>query len=274
VAHFLHQSLQLGIMDHEQLRKRLPRSGLGDPCYFFPTIGSTNDEAKAMAEQDLPHGTLILADEQTRGRGRLDRRWVSKKGAGLWMSLLLRPSNPLESLGAFSVMGALAVVEYLKAHAAQAWIKWPNDVIVDGGKVCGVLVEAGWRGNAIDYIVLGMGVNVHPESVPDADLDFPATCIDHVLGKRVDREEMALELIDNLGGSYAQIGSSTLLEAWESNLAYRGEQVILQAGDQQLTGRLDGIAADGRLKLSVDTGETLWLHAGDLRLRPIDMHLD
>jgi BirA family biotin operon repressor/biotin-[acetyl-CoA-carboxylase] ligase len=258
------------MMNHNQLRDQLPRSGLGKPFYYFPTIGSTNDEAKARAEEGAPHGTLIVADEQTRGRGRLERRWVSKKGAALSMSLILRPAEPSVSLGAFSVMGALAMTNYLRARDSEAWIKWPNDVIVEHGKVCGVLVEAGWSGNAIDYIVVGVGVNVHRDSVPDIDLDFPATCLDQVLGEHVEREALLLELIDNLGWCYEQLGSNTLVEAWESQLAYRGEQVILQTGDQQLSGRLDGIAADGRLKLSVATGETLWLNAGDLRLRPID----
>jgi BirA family biotin operon repressor/biotin-[acetyl-CoA-carboxylase] ligase len=148
------------MLNQRRLEAGLPIEGLGDPLYVFSTLGSTNDEAKSLANQGAPHGTLVLADEQTSGRGRQDRKWYTKAATGLALSLILRLESTPAAMSTLTVLGALAVTESLTQLGVKAWIKWPNDVIVEAGKLAGVLVEAVWLGDQIEYGIVGIGVNV------------------------------------------------------------------------------------------------------------------
>jgi BirA family biotin operon repressor/biotin-[acetyl-CoA-carboxylase] ligase len=177
-------------MDERTLRKTLSDILLGG-LRTFEQIGSTNDVALAWAADGAPDLALVCAEEQTSGRGRGDRRWFTSPGTALAFSLVLRPLTCEEqSVPLFSGLGAVAVCEALEMRGLHPEIKWPNDVLLNRRKVCGVLVEAVWMGDKVDCIVLGIGVNVKPEAIPPSDqLNFPATSIEAEMEKSVRSEE-------------------------------------------------------------------------------------
>ena len=261
-------------MDAKRLEARLPIEGLGKPLYVFSSIGSTNDEAKRLADQGSPHGTMVVADAQSSGRGRLKRSWSTPERSALAMTLIVRPSSMSSAMSTLTVLGALAVTESLIKRDVEAWIKWPNDVIVKTGKLAGVLVEASWMGSELEYVVLGIGVNVRPQSIPKSGLEYPASCVDHAVGKKVDRYELLFDIIHNLGNWYRAAGTTALLDTWEGYLAYRHNQVLLRSDETELTGKLEGLAQDGRLRLQLESGEIIFVGVGDLSLRPIDSNMD
>ena len=160
---------------------------------FFESIGSTNDEAMAWADAGAEDWSLVVADQQTQGRGRLGRHWVTNPGAALAFSLVLRPSREEMAFASlFSPLGGMGVASALEEIGLAALVKWPNDVLLNRRKVCGILGEAAWTGDRLNGMVLGIGVNVASESVPPAgELLFPATCVEAELGRPLDRQESA-----------------------------------------------------------------------------------
>ena len=242
---------------------------------YHPTVGSTNDLAAERLESGSPDLTLIVADEQTAGRGRMGRRWHTPPGAALAFSLVLRPA-PATPLWTHAPLGALAVHSALTGgYGLPAEIKWPNDVLVGGRKVCGILAEAHWQGDRLGGVVLGIGVNVVPEAVPPGDLTFPAGSVAGELGRAggaatgpaptVDRWALLAGILSALLDWRAKIGSPDFLQAWESRLAYRGREVVV--GEQR--GILAGLAPEGALRLQTEAGE-IAIPAGELSLRPVE----
>ena len=261
------------MLNAERLRASLPIYGLGEPLYFYPSIGSTNDHAADFARQGSPHGTLVVAEEQTSGRGRAGRDWFTPPDSALAFSLLLRPQGlTLETLGELTVLGALAVVEALENVGIEALIKWPNDVLIHGRKVAGVLTEASWLGDELEFAILGIGVNVRSKSVPpDEKVDVPATCVEVIVGERVDRHELLLNVIQGVGKWHLNLGSPQMLVAWDQRLAYRDRIVQVHHLEGEILGRVQGLTVGGRLKLQSDDGEMIEIAVGDVHLRPVDM---
>jgi BirA family biotin operon repressor/biotin-[acetyl-CoA-carboxylase] ligase len=260
------------MLTKENLQSALPVGEFGQVLHFHKRIGSTNDEAKRLANEGAPHGTLIIADEQTEGRGRAGRRWSTPTGSAVALSVVLRSAS-VESaqLGELTVLGALATVEALENLGLHAWIKWPNDVLITGGKAAGVLVESGWLDDRLIYSVMGIGINVHPDSLKHtAAFEFPAACIEDELGRRIDRKDVVVSVLEALAERYAELGSGSLITAWEANLAYKGQIVTVQGDQMNSTGKLVGITAQGQLRLQLFTGEVLKIGVGGQRLRPVD----
>src|SRR5512145_784707 len=174
-------------MNQSELKKALSKLPLGEVRYF-DSIGSTNNEALAWVTRGAKDLSLVIADEQTAGRGRLDRKWFTPRGTALAFSLILRPTEA-EKPHLTRVIGlaALAVTDALRTRGLVAQIKWPNDVLLNGRKVAGILVESVWSGEEVDYVVMGIGVNVLKGAIPSADLlSFPATSLEESLGPAVE----------------------------------------------------------------------------------------
>jgi BirA family biotin operon repressor/biotin-[acetyl-CoA-carboxylase] ligase len=260
------------MLNKKKLQAILPVNGFGQVLHFHKRIGSTNDEAKKQARKGAPHGTLIVAEEQVQGRGRAGRHWSTPSGSAIAMSLILRPQDisPAQ-IGELTVLGALATVEALDRVGANAWIKWPNDVLISGGKVAGVLVESGWMEDDLLYAVMGIGINVYKESLKHTEMfDFPAACIEDEIGRKIDRLELIEMVLEALSDCYAQLGTGALIAAWERNLAYKGRMVTVQGEQMNSTGKLLGITAQGQLRLQLFTGEVLKIGIGGQQLRPVD----
>jgi BirA family biotin operon repressor/biotin-[acetyl-CoA-carboxylase] ligase len=257
-------------MKQNELKKALAKLPLGDVRYF-DSIGSTNNEALAWAASGAKDMSLIIADEQTAGRGRLDRKWFTPKGTSLAFSLILRPTEAEKShLTRMVGLAALAITDALRARGLVAQVKWPNDVLLNGHKVAGILVESVWSGEEVDCLVIGIGVNVLKGAVPSAELlMFPATSLEHSLGPDVDRENILGDILAGIIALRPHLPSESFVSSWEKALAYRGEPVQVEEGTGAvLSGKLLGLETDGSLRLSQEDGKSVTVRFGDVRLRP------
>jgi BirA family biotin operon repressor/biotin-[acetyl-CoA-carboxylase] ligase len=262
----------LAMLDTVWLARALPVEGLGRPLHVYESLESTNATALELARAGAPHGTLVVADEQTAGRGRGGRRWLTPPGAALAFSLVLRPQGlSPQAVGGLNVLGALAVVEASARRELAAQIKWPNDVLVGGRKVAGILVEAAWQGEQLEHVVLGIGVNVLSASLPaGGEFDFPATSLESAARRPLLREPLLVDILGGIGRWYPAIGTEPLREMWQQHLAFLGEWVSLTDGSQEIRGRVCGVESDGRLLLEEETGRTFYAPPSGSHLRPVD----
>jgi len=238
---------------------------------FFESVGSTNDVVAAWAREGSSGLCLAAADEQTQGRGRSGRRWVTPRGRALAFSVLLETGLAFDAalLGRASGLGALAVCEALERLGLSPQIKWPNDVLTGGRKLCGVLPEAHWSGERLQALILGIGINVAAKALPSPDaLAFPATSIEEATGTQVAPEGLLRSVLERLLAWRPRMGTPDFLEAWESRLAYKGQRVQLEVGGRTLEAELIGLATDGGLKLLVNGTERAF-QAGEVQLRPL-----
>jgi BirA family biotin operon repressor/biotin-[acetyl-CoA-carboxylase] ligase len=237
---------------------------------YFDTIGSTNDEALAWAAQGAPNLSLVIADEQTAGRGRLDRKWFTPAHSAIACSVILHPSS--NALLSRTVgLAALSITDACSRLGLIPQIKWPNDILLNGKKTAGILIESAWTGDTITALVIGMGINVLKESVPPAgDLKFPATSIESEIGHAPDREEFLRTVLTSMVKRLPQMGTDDFLASWETQLAYKNQNVqISQAGDKIIQGKLLGLQPDGSLRLQGEHDSQLTVHFGDVSLRPL-----
>jgi BirA family biotin operon repressor/biotin-[acetyl-CoA-carboxylase] ligase len=268
-------------MEQSTFEKLLADLPLGTVRYF-DRIASTNDEAAVWAEAGAPDLSLVAADEQTAGRGRAGRQWFTPAGAALAFSLILRPDSALaESTQAtttiprLTALGTVAVCSALqRGYGLPAQIKWPNDVLLNGQKTCGVLVETSWRGTALTAAILGIGVNVTPAAVPQGiTLNFPATSIEAVLMRPVDRWSLLHAILKEIIDWRRQLNTAAFLSFWQSHLAFRGDWVFIRRGeDEWLEGRIptqNSLRADGALRIERRDGEILEIEMGEVHLRPL-----
>ncbi len=257
-------------MNQNELKKLLSKLPLGDVRYF-DSIGSTNNEALAWATSGAKDLSLVIADEQTAGRGRLDRKWFTPGGTALAFSLILRPTaEEKPQLTRIVGLAALAVADSLRTRGLIAQIKWPNDVLLNGRKVAGILVESVWAGDEVDYVVIGIGVNVLKGAVPSAELlQFPATSLEEALGAVVERARLLHDILAGIIALRPHLGTDSFIKSWEKALAFRGEQVQVEEGSgSPVIGKLLGLESDGSLRLSNVDGKSLTVRFGDVRLRP------
>ena len=252
----------------EELRAWIAVGAFGRELYFYPSIDSTNTRAAELAAAGAPEGTLVTAGHQRRGRGRHGADWQTPPESAVAMSLVLRPNvaHPLRWTG----LGALAVAEALEPSGIPARIKWPNDVLLAGRKVAGVLAEAAWEGGRPAHLILGIGINVLRGSVPKGALAFPATSIEEHLGHSVSRPELIAAVLASLEKWYRLLDSDGFLQAWETRLAYRGRRVRVDLGDHTLEGVLQGLAAEGQARLQLDDGSEVACSGEARWLRPVD----
>lgn len=256
---------------------------------YYSTVGSTNDTAATWLTQGAPDGALVVADEQTSGRGRGDRRWFTRASLDLAFSLIIYPPKSealfmprLTALGAVAVRYALQ-----RNYNLQPQIKWPNDVLIERQKVAGVLAEAQWSGDQINAAILGIGINVTSGSISDeitprGEMNFPATSLEDVLKHKIDRLELLHHVLKEFLYWKPRIHTNDFLSEWESCLAFRGEWVRVTTGASYgkdglpvdleqaprtiQEGKVLGLAPDGSLKLLAQSGEVLIVRVGEVRL--------
>lgn len=257
-------------MDSQQFAQAVAGLRLNQTA-FFDSIGSTNDVVAEWAAAGHTGPALAAAGQQTQGRGRDGRRWHTPPGSALAASLLLPLPAGFDpgALGRLSGLGGLAVCEALEALGLQPQIKWPNDVLLNGKKVCGVLAEAHWAGERLQAVLLGIGINLAASAVPPAaELNFPATCVEVEVGRPVAAAALLRSLLQHLLAWLPRLADEALLLAWEARLAYKGQRVQLHSGPARWDAQLLGLAPDGRLRLRLEDGEERSFQAGEIRIRP------
>lgn len=260
-------------MNQEILEKLLHDLPLGG-IKFFEKTDSTNDRALELVQENTPDLFLVIANEQTKGRGRNGKIWFTPPDSALAFSIIIAQNKFVMQNNAsrFTGLGAIAVCEELKKYYhLQPKIKWPNDVLIDGKKVCGVLVEGHWMGDEIQTIILGIGINVASNSVPPEDIvDYPATCIDHHLKKSVNRFQLLKGVLTQILRWKEIIWQPEFLSTWQKHMAYLGERVQISYEDKTIQeGKVIGLGQNGSLILSTQQGEEIILQNGGIHLRPL-----
>ena len=256
----------------EKLQEGLKTKLMGRYIFFSHEIGSTNDWAKELVELGAPEGTVALAETQTAGRGRLGRKWISPKG-GLWFSLILKPKLKPPETVKLAFLAGLAVAETIRElYGLKAQTKWPNDVLVGGRKVCGILSEMKTVGDKVEYAIIGIGVNVNF----DTDKEFPkglretATSIQKALGRKIVLEELfraLLEKMDSLYQIFLKEGSTPILERWKDFASFLGCEVEVYGDGERLEGIASNVDDDGVLVLKLKGGSARRVFAGDLSIK-------
>ena len=228
---------------------------LGRPLHFFDTIDSTNTSAARLAREDAAEGTVVIADAQTGGKGRLGRSWVSPPGVNLYLSVILRPRKPTSAAPQLSLLAAVAVAETIVQQTQLApTIKWPNDVLVSGKKVCGILTEMQANGPQLRSVIVGIGVNINAPlaSFPE-ELQDRASSLFLMRGEPVDRAAFAVSLLTHLEKLYVlwlEKGFPVVGAAWEGYASeLLGKSITVTAPEGIISGTARGIDRDGALLL-------------------------
>ena len=227
----------------------------------YESLPSTNTELARLASEGAAEGVAVLADEQTAGRGRLQRAWSSPKGAGLYFSILLRPRIPVDRWPLITFMAALAVGDALQEAAGlRTDIKWPNDLLSGERKICGILSEA-IETPAGRAVIVGIGINLTPSAFPEA------TSVAEATGIKPDREAILAALLSALTRWYSLLSErEKIVAAWSSRSSYAtGKLVQVNNGDELWRGTTCGVEPDGALRLRTMSGEIKILRAGDVQ---------
>ncbi|MDK2981988.1 MAG: BirA family transcriptional regulator [Chloroflexota bacterium] len=253
-----------------QALSALPLGGL----VFYEETDSTNAQGLLLAAQGAADSTLLVAERQSAGRGRFGRKWVTEPGTSLAFSLILRPSPAeTEHLSLFALLGASAVrTAAQRLYGIDAEVKWPNDVLLGGHKTAGILAESAWQGETLSGLVLGIGINMLPGSVPPAEaLLYPATCLQVHTSIPVERYAFLAAVLAQLIAQRRSMVEPTFLDDYNAHLAFKGQPVSLSAtGNQPVSGVLQDIGPDGCLRLVDENGQLHSYPVGDLRLRPAE----
>lgn len=262
-------------MDQISLGSRLADLLLPE-IHYFDRVDSTNAEAQRWIDKGAPDRGLVVANEQSSGRGRLGRHWYTPPGAGLAFSLILHaPPMEAQYLPRLTGLGALATRTALqKEYKLPALVKWPNDVLINQRKVSGILAEASWSGDALKAVIVGIGINIAPESISavnltSTELNYPATCVENELGYPIDRVELLHAVLYECLEALQRLTKPDFIHEWETALAFRDQFVILSSGiDSTISGKLVGLSQDGALILLTSEGRELKVEIGEMHLKP------
>lgn len=250
----------------------LETESIGRRRVFLATTGSTNADAFRLAEEGAGEGTVVLADCQTGGKGRRGREWASPAGVNLYCSLVLRPSIMPWEAPRMTSLSAVAVARAIeKCSCLSPSIKWPNDVLIDGRKVAGLLNEMSAETDGVNFIVLGIGVNLNMTAAQfPPDLRHPATSLMLAGGGKIDRPAFAAALLNEFEVIYRVFlnqGFAPIREEWERRCSAAGRQVaVSEGGVELLRGAFDGIDNDGALLVRRDDGAVERILNGDVRV--------
>ena len=225
---------------------------LGTRFHYFPELDSTNDHARALAEGGAPEGVVVIAEQQNHGRGRLARRWVSPPYVNLYCSIILRPTLPPARAPQITLTAAVALSDAVATFSPVApAIKWPNDILAGGKKLAGVLTEAVSDARRIEFVILGIGVNLnYALGAMPQELRERATSLSILAGRTISREDFLRRLIQDLDRCYAVLeeeGFAALAPQWDARFGLRGRPVRVEMTDRSITGRALGIDEDGLL---------------------------
>ena len=253
----------------DDLQGEAAANRLGIKFHYFPELDSTNSYARRLAQQGAPEGEVVIAERQSEGRGRLGRSWVSPPYRNLYCSLLLRPTLAPAHAPQITLMAAVALADTVASFVAEPpEIKWPNDILLRGKKLAGILTESSCDSQRIEFVIVGIGVNLNfpAELMPEA-IRHRATSLMEVAGTRVSRETFLRRLIHDLDRCYGileESGFDALAPRWQARFGLRGKRVRVEMGSELLTGRAVGIDGDGALLVEDDRGERQRVVAGDV----------
>lgn len=260
------------ILSENELKSLRKTRWAGIETVYVPVIDSTNSKAKQLAEEGYPHGTLVVADRQEAGRGRRGRNWDSPSGVNIYMTLLLKPDIEIAHASMLTLVTALAVVQAVeKQTGIEAGIKWPNDIVINGKKVCGILTEMSAQFDYINHIVIGIGINVHNESFPE-EISERATSLFCETGKHYSRAAMIEDILEFFE-TYYEIYLKTqdlsgLTGEYNRKLVNCGRGVRILDPKEPFEGTALGINEKGELLVETE-GEVRRVAYGEVSVRGI-----
>lgn len=251
------------------ISQRLTTRWVGRNLEVYDMIDSTNARAVELARAGAPEGTLILAEEQTQGRGRLGRRWFAPVGSSLLMSLILRPAlMPWQAQRATMLCSLAAIEAIAQVAGIAAQVKWPNDISCGEKKLGGVLTELGLRGERLDYAVVGMGLNVNLDVAMLPELMSPATSLSAEVGHTVSRPDLLAAILQGIEVRYEKMARGWSPRAeWRAHLATLGQPVRVGTPEEVIEGIAQDVDEDGALLVHTREGQVRRILTGDVTLR-------
>jgi BirA family transcriptional regulator, biotin operon repressor / biotin---[acetyl-CoA-carboxylase] ligase len=257
-----------GDLHPADIERQLETQRLGRRLQYFSELDSTNTTASELAEAGAAEGTVVIADSQRRGRGRLGRSWASPPGRNLYLSVVLRPPLPPPAAPGITVVAGLAAAETVRQYTREVGIKWPNDLVVRGRKLAGMLTEMASGDEETRFVILGIGVNLNsePADLPPALRDI-AISVREVTGTPVDRARFAAQLLSRLESRYdlfLREGLAPIIPLWEGYSCLTGEAIVVQSQEEQIRGTAIGLAGDGTLRVREPDGRERRVVAGEV----------
>ena len=261
------------ILQAEVIRKLIGEGAvMGSEILCAKSLPSTNNVAMQMAMEGAPEGLLVIADSQSAGKGSRGRSWVSPAGSSISMSLVLRPKVRPDKASMITLAAGLAVRDVLGQYADNCLIKWPNDVVIGGRKLVGILTEMRCGKAGIEQVILGIGINVHTESFPE-DIKETATSLYLETGRHVDRSEIIAGICRAVEKRMAQFEAaadlSLMMDAYNQKLVNVGREVMLVGAEESERGICLGISSDGSLNVRLSDGSIKNIIAGEVSVRGI-----
>ena len=239
----------------------------GRQIVYLPSVDSTNRRARQLAAEGAPHGTLVIADEQTAGRGRRGRGWISPAGEGVFMSLILRPQSHPSEVARLSMQTALAVaLSIAQTTGLDARIKWPNDIVCGGRKVCGMLLEMNADEQAVHDVVAGIGINVHQTQFAP-EIEKTASSLDLLSGQRVCRAALVRAFLEAFERAEALAAQGALMDAYRARSATLGQRVQVIAPAGSFNGTALEVTDSGSLIVEDEEGQRREVLAADVSVR-------
>lgn len=261
------------LMTEAEIKSLMHTDWVAKEVLYFDTIDSTNTKAQELAEKGYPSGTLVVADKQDSGKGRRGRSWVSPSGTGIFMTLMIKPDINPNNASMLTLVAALAVAKAITSVTGEeALIKWPNDIVVNGKKVCGILTEMNAQFDYINHIVVGIGINVHNESFPEEISQMASSLLIEAGGKRFHRAQIIAETMSYFEQYYDIFlktqDLSALVREYDELLVNRNKSVRVLDPKEPFDGKAMGITPKG--ELIVDTWESRKLvSSGEVSVRGI-----
>jgi len=254
-----------------KIKEGLQTDFIGRMIHHFTEVTSTNDVAKELAAKGAKEGTVVISETQTLGRGRLGREWISPQG-GVWFSIILRPEIAPEDASKLTLVAAVAVTRAIReAFNLEAEIKWPNDVLIGGKKACGILTETTTKGDAENFVVIGVGINANvslnsfPENLRDS-----LTSLKEELKEEIEREKFLRALLEELEQYYKmfmQKKFDSILEEWRNLAGFLGQHVEVVSFDEKIRGWAVDVDQSGALLIRLENGTVKKVMLGDVTLQ-------
>ncbi len=255
------------LLDADRISCSLKTKWLGRDMCIFDEVGSTNAVALSRV-RDCPNGTIILAETQKQGRGRLSRHWASPPG-GIWMSLVLKPVMPLNHVHQINMAASVALCRAVSSmFGLDAGIKWPNDLLIRELKICGILMEVGAQVDRLDYAVLGLGLNANND-LSNFPAEWRSTSLAVELGHDIDRCDLICRILEEMEEAYENMGSKEIFEEWRSRSLTLNRQVRITSAAGDLVGEAVDLAEDGALLLQIGDEQKRVLAGDCIHMRAI-----
>lgn len=259
-------------INKEELMLKKETEVFGREIHVFEKVVSTNDVARKLAAQGAPEGTIVIAEQQMQGKGRMGRSWVSTPQKGIWFSFVLRPKIMPAFAAQLIFVSAVAVCRALRRSTGlEITIKWPNDLILEGKKIVGILTELSAEIDMVNYLVVGVGINANhrPEDFPAA-IREKAGSLALAAGRSFRRTDLLLQVLKELEAEYREYheaGFSNVIERWKALNSTLGKEVMVISGDEKFSGWAYNLDESGRLLVQREDGSVSAVIAGDVSVR-------